>query len=327
MLIQVYKCGASRQRITKGFNINSTDVETSKILVEKIVREFHDPNIKIIYDIKKSPNTIWFDTGMIWFHNVKARETHLSHLNRAIDRVSQMVRANRGVLFPNAVRLNNKEDWQNYVCGDIHFLETLSDFEKEVFCNLCREYEPLLIALSGRAGVDADGIENIGSRRLLDSQTHFATRYLASLHPIHLEKVKKVLSRDDGVTKLEVLGINPLGDITDKNIDSVEIRFIDGQALLSSVRAQAILYQAILLRARRWVKEGKRKENPLPQWLIEKNRAKTIANGLNTSLELNKKNKHRGRFRDDKRSFAPANKILIKMLESFVREFQILEVE
>ena len=61
--------------------------------------------------------------------------------------------------MPSAVRLTKGRPWHDFLCGDGHFLETLDDTEKEVFSNLMREQTPLLIALTGRAGVEPEGVE------------------------------------------------------------------------------------------------------------------------------------------------------------------------
>jgi hypothetical protein len=190
-------------------------------------------------------------------------------------------------------------------------------------------YVPTIIAYSGRAGLDQNGLEGVGSRRLFNSQEHYAMRYLASLTPTHLKRVTQCLRRDDGVSNLDFLDISPLSDPSAPG-NSIELRFIDSQVYLSTVRAQAILIQALFLQARRLVRDGRRVGNPEQKYL-ERNRARAITKAMQARFEDEpdrRESAHRGESsaRVEKRSI-PVQVAWLNLLESLQREFQILEVE
>jgi len=140
------------------------------------------------------------------------------------------------------------------------------------------------------------------------------------------------------VGRIELLDVCPLaGD----NQSGVEIRFTDGQMLLSSVRAQALLYQALLIKARRLTRSGRRIGN-VRQSLVERNRARAITDGLQARLEVEgrKPDERRGpktstqtrqgSNRGDERGskeFLSAREAALTLLEDLAGEFHILEVE
>lgn len=317
MLVQVYRSGAIQQRIIKGFVVEGEKVSEVLSDLSNSRRRFN--GLELIYSTKKSPTAISIDTGMVWFHTVKAREKVLFQLHGAILELDEYLKSSNCTLLPNAVKVENKT-WKTNLINDRHYLAIQNNVEKEVFCNLFRELSPYLIALNSRAGVSDTGIEKIGSRRLLESQNHFTSRYIATLSTKHLEKVKQNLRRYDGVSNIELLDINPLGDNSVPS--SVEIRSNDGQSILASVRAQAILYQALYIFSKRKVRNGERIEYT-PQRKIEKNRARAITQALNGKFELLRqysKNKT-----DVKYTFA--NDEFLKLLNTLTKEFQILEVE
>jgi hypothetical protein len=323
-LIQIYRIGPTKYRIQKGFVVNG-DVKKEELL--RLPRNINLPFGKISLD-KNRDRAIWIDTGMVWLHTAKAREDCFRQLQESIQIVSNALKKIGGVLIPNAVRTSTESNWDNFLCGDRHFLEIENVIEREVTCNLLRLHAPTLIAYSGRAGIEVNGVEQVGSRRLLNSQEHYAARYLVSLAPQHLERVKQCLRRDDGVSRLDYLDINPLGD-TSESISSIELRFIDGQVLLSTVRAQAILIQALFLQARRLVRDGRRIGDPDQQYL-ERNRARAISKSMQARLEVEqdrRDNQPRDGYRRLERKNISADTALLDLLESLHREFQVLEVE
>lgn len=325
MLIQLYRFGPTKQRIQKGF-IVSESISNGEI--KQTLSNLSLPFGEIRLDENRK-RIFWIDTGMVWLHTARAREECFRQLNESVRKVSSALNRIGGMLIPSGVRSSDNFSWDDVLCGDRHFLKIDDPVEKEVASNLLRLHVPTIIAYSGKAGLRQNGLERIGSRRLLLSQEHYAARYLASLSPKHLERVKQGLRRDDGVSQLSYLDINPLGDPLSTET-SIELRFIDSQALLSSVRAQAILIQALFIKARRLVRDGRRVGDP-DQKYLERNRARAIAKAMQARFEKEpdrqdlRKNKTR-HYRNEKQ-FVSVDAIWLELLESLQQEFQVLEVE
>ena len=332
MLSQVYRCGPTRQRILKGYVVAG---EQPARIIDQVVGQVNRlpaapsrPNLAP--PDPRFSTVLWFDTGPIWLHTVRARQAHFFNLSAAIQIVSGLVKQAGGTLLPSATRLSNSHPWEHSVCGDQHFLETVDDIEKEVFCNLIRTHVPELIAFTGRSGAGPNGVEPLGSRRLIDSGHHYAARYLASVSPSHLQRVKDCLRRDEGVARLDLLDVYPV-EAPPEMASWVELRFTDAQLLLATVRAEALLYEALLIRARRKVRDGRR-EWAVPQDLLEHNRARAVADGLQARLEITEQRRDLTRdvkgFRaDGKRRFVLAREVLLSLLEDLQYEFRVLEVE
>ena len=113
---------------------------------------------------------------------------------------------------------------------------------------------------------------------------------------------------------------------------NVELRFNDAQALLSSARAQAILYQALLLKARRLARNGSRVGH-FHQVLLERNRARAVANGLQARFEVEAERRQPGthapkeHYQSGAIKTVSADAVLLELLESLRIELQVLEVE
>ncbi|HEX7676859.1 MAG TPA: hypothetical protein VF713_01960 [Thermoanaerobaculia bacterium] len=321
MLTQIYRFGPSRQQILKGFVVFAP--EPKRVLLQALAT-LPGAQADIRINARES-HCVWVDTGMTWLHTAHARRACLSQLARRVQELARHVQEAGGQLLPSAIRPTPNERWKQLVCGDQHILETIDDNEKEVYCNLIREYLPLLIALTGRTGAGPEGIEPHASRRLSDSGQHLAARYFASVSPRHLDRVLQCLRRDEGVGRLELLDIRPIPG-NDDGSGSVELRFTDAQILNSSTLAHAMLYQALLIRARRLTRNGRRVGN-IPQSLIAHNRSRAIADGLQARFEdddrgraAKEKSKSRGRF-------VAAREKLLELLEDLLPEFQALEAE
>jgi hypothetical protein len=244
VLTHVYRYGPSRQRILKGFVVSG---EQPLAIASRVVKQWPAASTFNLVTDSRFPNSIWIDTGFVWLHTTQARSTLFRGLAEASRTLAESVSKAGGKLLPNAVRTSASEPWTKYLCSDRHFIETIDDSEKEVYCNFLRQQLPVLIALTARAGVSAQGVEPVASRHLADSSHHLAARYLASVSPQHLARVVQCLRRDQGVGRIELLDVCP---VANDDESGVEIRFTDGQMLLTSVRAQALLYQALLINAR-----------------------------------------------------------------------------
>lgn len=332
MLTHVYRYGPSRHRILKGFVISGAQPER---VVSQVLKQWSASSFNLVTD-SRFPTSVWIDTGFVWLHTTEARSSLFTQLAEVSRTLSAGVGRAGGRLLPNGVRISPSEPWTGYLCSDRHFLETIDDSEKEVYCNLLRVHLPVLIALTARAGVSLRGVEPVASRLLADSSHHLAARYLASVSPQHLQRVVQCLRRDQGVGRIELLDVCPFvsGDES-----GVEIRFTDGQLLLTSVRAQALLYQALLIRARRLTRSGRRIGN-VRQSLIERNRARAITDGMQARFETDERkvSETQGPRTSSKRGSSPngsngknskefvlARDVALDLLEDLAGEFHVLE--
>lgn len=323
MLAQLYRFGPGRQRIMKGFVIEG---KNSEAIIRKLKSHSKLPESVSFSLSAESSSGIWVDSGIHYMHTMAERDRIFAHMASNIVDLAAQVQQAGGKLLPNAVRINPQNGWTNCLCADHHYLEVEDEVEKLVFCNLLRSFVPLFIAITGKAGVDNRGIENVGSRRLLNSDRHFATRRFYSLSDTHLARFTKYVRREFGISGLQYLDINPL----EGNL--VEVRFLDGQFLLSNVRAQALLLQAILIRARRMVRNGFQ-ERHLSQSVLERNRARAIVSSMHAQMEVEVppafKKGNRGSRKTNFRQYKleKTDHLLLGLLEKSNRELQALEVE
>ncbi|HKH44863.1 MAG TPA: hypothetical protein VKM72_09395 [Thermoanaerobaculia bacterium] len=329
MLTLLYRHGPSRYRLVKGYSVFAKDIqEIGRHLATKAEQLL--PKVAgrpPVLHVSSRHSTITFDLGMLWLHKPELRRKSFQELHAAVEVVSRLVEQHGGRLIPAAIRPPSSAAWKPWLCGDYHFLEVADSFEREVFCNLIRIHVPTLIALTGRAGIGPNGSERQGSRRLSESAEHYATRYLASVSPRHLPRVIQCLRREGGIDKLELMDVNPLGDSQDPT-STVELRFVDSQVFLASVRAQALLFQALLIRARRLVRQGRR-VGAIPQRILEDNRARAIAQGLRAGFELEEAADRGGHRRETMpaKRVASATEVALGLIEDLQEELEVLEAE
>ena len=285
MLTRLYLYGPSMQSIGKGYVVASraggpaaSDVIAALIPTESGRWLSHGQTSVRIERNNEHPTAIALHTGPLWLHTEQARERIFQDLLVITQRVAQEVKERGGLLLPNAVRADADRRIPFPTCGDSHVLHAADVIEQATCCNLLRLYLPELIALSGRAGVSPLGVETLGSRRLSSSRRHVAARYFHSTDPRFLDVLEPVLQRDGGVPSLGFLDVNPRMK-SESSRHAIEVRAIDGQALWPSVRAHAIVLQALLIRARRMARQGQ--DAPMiAQDLLEQDRARAVAAGL-----------------------------------------------
>jgi hypothetical protein len=325
MLVKVYRHGPTRQRLLKGYIVAA---EKSEPVLQEIRQRWpHGSSVSLVLS-PKQPSCVWLDTGVVWLHTPRARAEVFGQLAEAVSNLGSQVAARGGHLLPNAVRTSETERWHDSVCGDEHVLETIDNVEREICCNFIRGHTPTLIALTGRSGLTEHAIERLASCHLSTSVRHYAARYLASVSPLHLGRVAQELRREEGVSRIDLLDVSPEGKLADSAV-GVQLRCIDGQTLLSTARAHAILCQAMMIRSRRMARAGRR-VGAIRQNLIERNRAHAIAEGLSARFERDVYRKAGGDNRGHDNSpptFSSASDFVMDMLMDFQEEFGILEVE
>lgn len=322
MLLTINQFGPRPQRLLKGYVISGRPLEPLRAAagdaVKRMARDTAGQAVEMQSD-RQDPRVLWLDSGFVWMHTVDARKACFEVMSRAVELVAKAVTGAGGRLLPNATRPTVESRWGPWLCGDRHFLQVLDAQERERFCNLLRQHLPEIIAFTGRGGVDPRSVDDLGSRRLFDSPGHAAARHFAAATPHYLERMTNELRREAGISHLRALDVNP--DTQDSS-SAVELRFVDGQALLTSVRAQAILFQAMRLRAHRLVHADIHIEH-MDQALVERNRARAIAGGPRAWIEQ----KPVPWTVRGKRSVLRAREALIALVEGLRYEFQVLEAD
>jgi hypothetical protein len=284
-LSKVFRPGAGRQRLAKGYIVeahNASEVLSRLLAPGSRMQGRASEHGLTLRGSSHAPNALWIDSGLVWLHRRDAREKLGVALQSLVLEVSSALHDLGGRLLPSAVRLAGASAWNQLVCGDEHFVETSDQLEKAVFCNLVRFHLPELLALTGRAGAGRLGVERLGSRRMADSRRHVPARAFASLAPEYLPHLMKSLARDERVQHTSLLDIDPhIGDDLKPtpNDDCVELRFVDAQVHFRTSLSHALLFEALLIRARRIATEDKQIPG-YPQPDFERDRARAIQHGL-----------------------------------------------
>lgn len=329
MLTRLYRYGATKQTVIKGYIV---DGENPSAIIREIAKLSPFQIGKTSYQIRtfpRYPKAIYIDAGARWTHSRAVRDEFWNEFVYVSAHIGEKVRSLGGILLPNAVRPSSDKQWRDYVCDDIHILQTGDDLETAVFCNLLRNNLPALIALTGNAGATANQVHAVGSQRLSESVQQYTPHHLISAAPVYLKRVQECLRNDFGVQNLNFLDVYPLLNESG-TATSVVLRFNDGQTFLSTVRAQAILYQALFISARRRARQG-HIPSAIDYKILTRNRARAIAEGLKAQFEPEPP---RENYRDNKRpplekKFAQprATAVLVKLFEQLQNELQTLEVE
>ncbi len=278
MLTGLYRDGPLRQRIRKGYVIVARQpAEVAQHLARRAPAG-HGWSVR--FD-DRNPATVWVDTGFVCLHSPQARARVARRLGDGVAALAGAARKAHATLLPSA-QLVDGPTVPGWLCADLHALEVLGDVQREISTNLLRQHSPLLIALTGRAAFGVGAGSPQGSRRLAEATDQLTTRYIHSFAPTHLARVKESLSRDDGVSRLDLMDVSPLSEPVD-GIDTVELRLCDAQLLVSTTMAHALLSQALTMRAGKLVREGRR-VGATPHALLDQNRSQAVVRGLSARL-------------------------------------------
>lgn len=285
MLTQLYRFGATGHRLRKGYIVAGAGaVECVAALLKRppaVPAEGGPPTFGLHHETT-APTAVWIDTGFVPVHTPRARKALFARLATVVAALAAQVAKAGCLLLPNAVRPTRAVPWHRHLCPDFHTVETEHPTEQEVLCNAFRRHLPLLVAMTGRAGAGEEGVEPLGSRLLCDSSRHLTARHFASVSEKHLGRVREALRRDHGIDSLAALDVVP---VTTGPVSGVEMRATDGTAFLSTAAAELLLYQALALRARRVARGGGR-EIDVPQWVVERDRVRAIADGPSARLTV-----------------------------------------
>lgn len=285
MLVSAYRNGPLRNGVGKGYVLVADDPArvgeaTARDTALRAVLDRHQMRLRTD---QRYPASLWIDTGPIWLSTPQGRARLLASLADAVSALAAAVGRNGGLLMPSAARSAYRDRW-SWLCEDRHCVEVANERQREIVSNLLRRWVPELIALSGRAAFGTRTADRYGSRRLADVGDQVPARYIASASKLHLERVREALRRDEGVSSLDVMDINPLGD-DGVGMQNVGARCIDAQAFPATFISHAVVLQALAMKARRTEKDGGR-IGAYPQDMLDRNRSRVVASGLSARLEV-----------------------------------------
>lgn len=330
-LNRLYRLGATPQQVRKGYVLAGPARS-----VASIRKQLHDKQLSRSVTLSAPPDgsrTIHFDTGFRWLHNPDERASVRGDLVEAVVATANAAVPHECALLPGAVRLDPKSAWREWVVGDDHHIGAVTADERRAIHSFLRARTPELIALTGRAGIDAHA-EPLGSRRLADSGEHLAAREIATVANEHLTWVREELRRSTGIVELSAMDVHPFGPASPQTTEpSIAIRCLDGQAFVGTSIAQAVLLQAVAMAARRRFRSGV-EERLLEQRTLEARRATAVLVGLDGRIRLdeprhnqtrtNQRRGEQGRARQPRR--ASLESLAISLFESVVPELGTLEV-
>jgi hypothetical protein len=329
VLVSFFRTGPLRQRILKGFIVAADDPAA-------VVRavEFRPPGLGSLrlYTEERSPGTVWLDTGMVWLTDPAVRAGLRRELAQGAVALAAAIRAEGGRLVPGGwLGARGGGTW---LCPDLHAVEVLTDTQRELCANLLRSWVPELVAMTGHAAFGGSRVEREGSRRLADAGDQLATRYLASASPVHLGRIRDSLRRDEGVSRLELMDVNPIG--LPGSVPNVVVRCIDAQILPATVLAHALIVQAMAIAARKLERDGRR----VPagqQTALDRNRSRAISSGLAAQFDAvtDRARPDRGRnekarndrSRPESPQSAPARDRTLKLLEELTPHLQAVRAQ
>ncbi|WP_143074898.1 hypothetical protein [Streptomyces mangrovisoli] len=211
-----------------------------------------------------------------WLGTSAARDETYGYLADVLAALADSARSLRATLHAPGVQLDANGP-RPALADDPHAMCTVDDAEQEVLVNLLRRHSPTLIALTGRVRVGGPA-DRAGSRRLLESREHLATRYLAAPGARYLEHHRGELRRREGISDLLRMDVAPVVGRPGVAAEVV-IRCVDAQVSLADLRAQALLLDALALKARRMAARGLR-ETDVAQRVIDTDRTRAVAEGL-----------------------------------------------
>ncbi|MEV7125644.1 hypothetical protein [Streptomyces sp. NPDC093260] len=300
MLVALYRSGPLGQRLAKGYAVAGDGGDRRRgrpsaaaaITADLLARPPRLPALPTGTPLTlrggpRNPSVLWVDTGRVVLHDPAARTAVAATLAEAVAIVAERVRRAGGALVPGGWTAGGA-DPDPGLCADLHSLDVVSDVQRELLCNLLRDYSPALIALTGRQLHGPGGAAGRGSARLSRATDQVATRYIASFSAQHLDRVRAGLRRSERLARLESMDVNPLGDAGLGAEGEVTLRLFDAQVSVSSAMAHALLAQAVAMRVRDLEWEGRR-IRALPQSLLERNRSRAVAHGLAAEFDVDQR--------------------------------------
>ncbi|MEU6089977.1 hypothetical protein ABZ865_24840 [Streptomyces sp. NPDC047085] len=298
MLVSLYRSGPLRQRLAKGYMVTGRPrdrdqygLETRAALTARLLAK--PPRLPVLptgvpltlRSIPRAPAAVWIDTGHIVLHDQAMRRAVAGALAEAVAVVADETRKAGGLLMPSGWVPGGGDDPAGGLCADLHSLEVVSDVQRELLCNLVREYSPSLISLTARQLHGPAGASPRGSARLSRATDQVATRYIASFSSQHLDRVRAGLRRNERLARLEAMDVNPLGEASLAAEGDVALRLFDAQMSISSTMVHALVAQAIAMRVRDLERTGQRVRS-VPQPVLERNRSRAIAHGLAAQFDV-----------------------------------------
>jgi hypothetical protein len=195
------------------------------------------------------------------------------------------------------------------LCADIHEIEILDDLEVNRIYNLFRQYLPELIAVSTNSAIHGSQLQRDLSTRMRQNPASFTPPSLTLFSSKQLERLKRSIRKDYGLSDLAQLDVNPISPNT------MVLRFVDAQVSLRFIRAQLLLFQAIAIHGRTLARQGSQMPT-LHSRVIGENKALAIEGGPGAIFKPDKKRevKRTSPWYQDRKVAERASTALLEML-------------
>jgi hypothetical protein len=271
--------GNTRQRIAKGYVLANLDAgEAANLAATRC--GIHGCTL---LTSESQPHCIWLQSPWQWPMTSTVRRGIGLQLSRAARELAAVVQENGAQIYPNAVA------WQSSViqghtasesttCNDIHVLEFSNEREALHFYRLFVHCLPEWIAISGRALVQNDTIGRVASHRLANGLGTICPINVLSLAPGQLRKMYHVHRFELAHGSYDEMDVGP-----GKGAWQIEVRVLDGQALMSTTLRHAWILQALAMRARMTAQLGISVEFPDVVGLREQ-RSQALIHGVRTEV-------------------------------------------
>ncbi|MEW2258892.1 hypothetical protein [Streptomyces sp. NPDC047869] len=325
-LVALYRSAPLRQRIAKGYSVYVPEPRPGRGAADLVAALLaHPPRLPagpsgqpyVLRGGARTRGALWIDTGRVSLHDPAARAHAAQALAMSVAQVAADVRHRGGLLLPTGWQ--QQPDPVGGLCADLHSVEVLNPVQREAFTNLVREHSASLIALTGRQLYGPGGVAPGGSARLSRSFDQVSARYLDSCAPDHLERVRIRLRQEERVGRLEAMDVSPLGLPEADSGGDVTVRLFDAQVTVAGALAHALLVQALSMWSRELERTGRRVRQ-VPQFLVERNRARAIAHGLAAELQVDQ-----GKRAEEAPQTRPAGRAVRALLSELVPHLSQLD--
>jgi hypothetical protein len=243
----------------------------------------------------------------------------VAHRNIFFQRLAQVLRiilelAEKKGLVPLGAGINPflapPDGYPPALCADVHEIEILDDLEVNRIYNLFRQYLPELIALSAHSALYGGQLQKDLSTRMRLNPESFTPPSLTLFSRKQLDRLKRAVRKDYGLSDLTQLDVNPISSGT------IALRFVDAQASLPFMRTQLLLFQAISIHGRSLARQGSQMPI-LHSRIVGENKALAIESGPAAILKPDRKRevKRISAWYQDRKSTERASTALLEALQ------------
>lgn len=318
MLQRLVQCVSGRQAVRKGFVLAGVrDLAAVRAIQADWDRQGGRPvSVSLLVAERlDTPLTclVFLDSGLRWLCSRTERSRLRRDLATATVILGRVAAQHRAALLASGMDLGGAPEGRAVSVADEHVIEVFDDVERAVLGDAIRASLPVLIAIAARSRAVAQGAESLGSARLRDRGAPTAAPPLRAGGSAHLMHVERQLRRR-GIRSFAQVDIDPRGAAY-PGATTILVRALDGQVLVDTACAHALLLLALSLRARQSIEAPDPPPVP-PGGPAARDLAAVY--GLNARLDA------RGPTRRSPRPTVRASEAALDLIESLDWEFRSL---